>query len=490
MRTQRFVAWLLIALCSAGMSIAQEEQEETEDVKGEQTVADQQLELMALRQLLMQQQATIQRLEEIQARMAEEIADLKRQLEIPEDAAAGSDQTSDQAEAASAGEGAIVNVSFLKKKDETAAGAATDPSSLLKKPIRTAGKAVSIGGHVNRAVNIVDDGRDTETFFVDNGNYPTLFYLKGYKVTADGWMVGGHLEFAAQSNAATSVSQDNKDVGLDFKPRFFELTFDHDRYGKFWFGRGFMASFLAVEVDKSNTWRHNVLSLGNSFGGIKFINATTDSLSDITVGTIFVDAEAFTIRDRVKYSSPVWGGFQVSAAVGSGVSSDVALRYNAKLGNVELFVGSAAQWDADVGRIDDRTNFGIGLFDSRTGLNFSFLAARQKYKPSFYQPLGRTDGKTNGWVARGGIRRNWFGPGESRLAVDYGAGDDVFFEADGAESYGLFVSQVVDTLNLEFYAGYRHYAYDSGPNSNGLELKDVNGFTLGMSIGFDATVSE
>ena len=143
---------------------------------------------------------------------------------MPAAAAVVSDQASESVDADVAGDETIVNVSFRTKRDEPVAGAATDPLSLLKKPIRTAGKAVSIGGHVNRAVNVVDDGRDTETFFVDNGNYPTLFYLKGYKETAGGWMVGGHLEFGAQSNSATVVSQDNENAGLDFKPRFFELT--------------------------------------------------------------------------------------------------------------------------------------------------------------------------------------------------------------------------------------------------------------------------
>jgi hypothetical protein len=445
---------------------------------------------MELRQLLVVQQATIQRLAETQAQMAAEIADLKQGRGLPAPAAAISDQASDQVDTDAAGDEAIVNVSFRTKGEEPLAGAATDPLSLLKKPIRTAGKAVSIGAHVNRAINVVDDGIDTETYFVDNGNYPTLFYLKGYKETAGGWMVGSHLEFAAQSNAATVVSQENENAGLDFKPRFFELTFQHDRYGKVWFGRGFMSSFLAVEVDKSNTWRYNVLSLGNSFGGIRFIDANTNSISDVSVGTVFIDAEAFSLRDRARYDSPVWGGFQASGSIGSGISGDITLRYNRMLGDVALFAGGSVQWESDIGRIEDRASFGVGVFDSRTGLNFSFLTSRLKYDRAYLDQLGRIDDKTGGWVARAGIRRNWFGPGETRLAVDYGTGDDVFFEADSAESYGLFISQVVDALNLEFYAGYRHYNYDTGPNSNGLVLKDVNGFSIGTSIGFDATVSE
>jgi hypothetical protein len=286
------------------------------------------------------------------------------------------------------------------------------------------------------------------------------------------------------------VSQDNQEPGLDISSRFFELTFDHERYGKFWFGRGFMSSFLAVEADKSETWRYNLLSPGNSFGGMKFIDARENSLSDITVNFVFLDVEAFSFRDRVRYDSPSLGGLQASASAGSGDSGDITLRFNGTLGEVDLFAGGSWQTNPIVGRLDERVDIGIGLFHVPTGLNLSFGGVRQEFKRDFYQQFGRTDGDNSGWVLRGGIRRNWFKYGETRIALDYSTSDDVLYESDEAESYGLFMGQMFDSLDLELYAGYRFYSYDAGPNSGGIVLEDLSAFTFGTRIGFDATLSE
>ena len=149
--------------------------------------------------------------------------------------------------------------------------AADEHSDITNTP---SGMAISVGAHINRTINIVDDGVETKAYFVDNSNYPTLLYLKGYKQVGETLTIGGSIEYAVQQNAATSVSQDNQDAGLAISSRFFEVTADSSRFGKLWLGRGFMSSFLAVEVDQSGTWPYNLLSPGNSFGGMKFVDSS------------------------------------------------------------------------------------------------------------------------------------------------------------------------------------------------------------------------
>lgn len=440
-------------------------------------------DLQELRDLVRKQQQTIERLERNQALQASDISELQRRLAEPPGSGAGLDSGT------TTRQGPVVALSLDDKTRRGEAGASTDPSSLLKTPVVTSGKAISIGAHVNRAVNVVDDGASSEAYFVDNGNYPSLFYIKGYK-QVDDWNIGGHVEFAVQQNPAILVAQDNQDAGFNPSARFFELTFDHARYGKVWFGRGFMSSFIAVEADKSETWRFNLLSVGNSFGGMKFVDANDNSLSDVTVRDVFLDTEAFSLRDRVRYDSPIWGGAQVSASVGSGDSADVTLRWNGQLGDFSVFAGGSAQTNPVVGRIDDRYDGAIGLVHESTGFSFSAGAVRQKYKREFFEQFGRADGDNDGWTARTGIRRNWHRAGESRFAIDYSTGHDILYESDKTESFGVFFSQMFDGLNMELYTGYRYYDYKPGPNANGLVLRDINAFTLGARIGFDATVSD
>lgn len=154
-----------------------------------------------------------------------------------------------------------------------------------------------------------------------------MLNLKGKKQYNDDLSVAGHIEYTLQQNPATLVSQESRETGLATSSRFFELIGDSKRYGTLWMGRGFM-SFLAVEIDKSETWRYNLLSPGNSFGGIKFTNTSDGSLSDIPALAIFLDVEAFSFRDRIRYDSPAWHGLQLSGSAGSGDSGDVTLRWN------------------------------------------------------------------------------------------------------------------------------------------------------------------
>ena len=346
----------------------------------------------------------------------------------------------------------------------------------------------TIGAHVNRAVNVVDDGVRTTTYFVDSSNYPTLLYVKGTKQYNDDLSVTGHIEYALQQNAATSVSQDNQETGLETSSRFFELIADSKSFGTFWVGRGFMSSFMATEIDKSETWRYNLLSPGNSFGGVKFTNKSDGSLTDIPVLSMFLDVEAFSFRDRVRYDSPAWHGLQVSGSAGSGDSGDVTLRWIQQLGGFSLFAGASYQNNPLVGRIDERSDGGIGVFHEPTGLNLSVGAVRQKFSPDFYQQFSRTEGDNDGWIARVGIRKNWFGPGETRFAVDFSRSRDALYKADEADSVGVFTGQMIDKLNLELYAGYRGYKYDAGPNSGGLDLNDIHAFVVGTRIGFDVNL--
>lgn len=346
---------------------------------------------------------------------------------------------------------------------------------------------MTIYAHINRAITVVDDGARTETYFVDSGNYPTLFCLKGVKQVSNDLTILGHIEYTVQSNAATAVSQDNQEAGLDISSRFFEMATDSKRYGKVTFGRGFMSSFIAVELDKSETWYYNLLSPGNSFGGMKFVNSADNSLTDLTVNEIFLDIEAFSFRDRIRYDSPVWGGAQISGSLGSGNSGDITLRWNQKVGDYDLFVGASAQNNPVVGRIDERFDGGIAVLHEPSGINFTLAGVKQKFTKNFYESFGRTEGNSDGLIVRVGLRRNWFTLGETRFAIDTTNSTDVLYASDEGKSFGAFFGQMIDDWNAELYTGYRIYDYDTGPNSGGLSVHTMHGFTVGARIWFDAT---
>lgn len=345
------------------------------------------------------------------------------------------------------------------------------------------GATLSVGVHLNRAVNVVNDGARTEAYYVDNANYPTLFFVKATK-NAGAVTLTGHFEFSAQNNSAAVVSQDNLAPGWRASSRNLEIVADHARFGRLWFGRGFMSAFLAVEIDKSETWRYNLLSPGTSFGGMKFVERRSQSLSDITVNAAFFDVEAFNRNDRIRYDSPLLGGFRLGASVGTARGSDLSLRWSGTGDDFEVFAGGSVQNNPFAGRIDDRLDGGVGVYQRTTGLNLTVAAVRQKFVREFYEQYGRTDGRSSGWTIRAGLRRRWFEVGETRSAVDYSRGDEVLYDGDSAHSVGVFASQMLDAWNVEIYAGYRFY----GIRADQLDLQDLHALTVGARMGFSLVV--
>ena len=352
----------------------------------------------------------------------------------------------------------------------------------LKEEVKTAevvtapeGFTVSVGGHINRAVNVADDGDKTKAYFVDNGNVPTLAYLKASAPVNDDLTIGGHIEYALQENSANAASQDNESAGFSTTGRFFELTADSNKYGKLWFGKGFASAFFLAEVDKTGTYGPNLLSVGNTAGGLKFFNKDTDSLSGIQVAEVFLDVEGFNLLNRARYDSPVWKGFQLSGDVGEDQFSDLSLRWNGDIGDFDVSFASSGQNNPQGKRADWRVDGAIGVLHKPTGLNLTAGAARTDNR--------NRSKNSDGYIIRAGLRRNWFDFGETKTSLDYASVDDITEDGDKGKSAGAFIVQEVRNWNMEFYTGYRWYDLDRDDE----RLDDIYVWNFGARYWFDLT---
>lgn len=68
--------------------------------------------------------------------------------------------------------------------------------------------------------------------------------------------------------------------------------------------------------------------------------------------------------------------------------------------------------------------------------------------------------------AKAGLQRDWVSFDRTHLSLDYYSGEDFAFAGSDSESLGLAVVQKVDTYNLEVYASYRTYDFNSAGSSN------------------------
>ena len=91
---------------------------------------------------------------------------------------------------------------------------------------------LSISGQVNRAVNIVDDGKDTDAFFVDNDNAESRIKFVGTAKVNDDLTIDSTIELTIAPDKAGEVSQNDKEPGDVFDQRLAEVSLDSKRFGK------------------------------------------------------------------------------------------------------------------------------------------------------------------------------------------------------------------------------------------------------------------
>ena len=340
------------------------------------------------------------------------------------------------------------------------------------------GLTITLGAHVNRAVNIANDGASTDAFFVDSGHVPTLFEVKAVAPVSDDVTVSGQVAFSVQDNSASAVSQDTPSTGTTISGRQLEVVTASKSLGTLHFGKGFAASFLLAEIDKSGTFGANLLSPGNTAGGLKFVDSATQGLTAITVGEAFLDLEALNLINRVRYDLPPWAGFRIGGDVGQNDYADAALRWNHDTDRLETMLAGSYQHNPRGGRVDERVDGGLGLLHKGTGLNLTLGAARQSFI------AGGPD--SDGYIVRVGWRGPWLRGGETRTAIDYSHVDDITLPGDEGESIGLFVSHTLERWSLEPYLGFRWYGLDR-PD---VDLEDIQVLTIGVRMRFAAQLQE
>ncbi|HIG00926.1 MAG TPA: hypothetical protein EYQ66_06420 [Myxococcales bacterium] len=333
---------------------------------------------------------------------------------------------------------------------------------------------VSLGGNLNRALNVAADGQETKPYFVDSSNIPTNLYVKTAARLHDDVMLGAHFEAGLQANPALRADQKNENAGFFVDARFYELIADTTKYGKLSFGHGFASSFLASEVDQSGMQFGNLLSVGNTAGGLLFYDNASNDYSDTRIANAFIDGEELALINRIRYDSPRWAGLQLSGTIGQDDFRDVTLRFS---GDAEGFVWSSgtSYQNRPNGPFGNwRWNIAGGILHQSSGLNLTVGGAISD---------SEKDDSTSGFIARLGWRYLLFEVGETKFAVDYTNSWDVVEPGSEERSTGVFAFQNIDWAGLQLYTGYRWYHADV-PSA---DLQNINAFVFGAAMQFDVT---
>lgn len=371
------------------------------------------------------------------------------------------------------------------------AGAPSSAASLdaLEKRVKAleksgAGKSVSrakktmnfkISGQINRAVQIADNGVNSEVRHVTNTNSQNKLRFSGTGKLTDDLKIQAYAELGNNDSGSSAQSVTTADVGSNTAfgaTRFMELRISSKSMGKLYLGHGGDGSDGIIAG--GNLAGTGVAHSGGADEDLHFADENFVTSTGAAVGRVdaFNDEFDGTRQDRIRYDTPSFGGFKVSVSHANDDQVNAGLRYGGNFNGVKVKANLGyGKNEANAQR--NVTSGSIG-FLLPMGLNFQFAAGEKDLGV-----VGRTDPTMKYY--RVGYRAKNAGMGETRFAISYHDGDD--FAADGDEytAVSLAVVQVIEPLGAELYAGYSNLELTRTATTN---IEDIDIVTVGLRVNF------
>ncbi len=375
--------------------------------------------------------------------------------------------------------------------------------------------SLEVSGQVNEALMYWDDGAETNVYQVTNDNSRSRFRFKGKAKITDDWEGGYLLEIGvrgANSKRTDQFSDEGSDSHeLDVRHSFWYLK--SKTYGQVTVGQTNTATQDITEINLSQTGSFAKYSDVEDSGlGMRLRQGGSDGddgLSAITWRRLIDDAgDQPGEGDRfnsVRYDSPTWMGFTVSAAWGEDDFADVAIRYAGEFNGVKLSAGfgygdmtdgpdSGVQCLADDVRLDggdaECHQYGgsISVLHEASGIFVNFAAGEKKDERIDELDVGSrqfagtgVDDTSRFYAVQGGIEKkfndlgkttiygeyyDFDGGGNAQRSVDAVDAVNPFFGTTsrifetGVEMFGVGLAQGIDNAAMTVYLSYRHYEAD------------------------------
>ena len=334
---------------------------------------------------------------------------------------------------------------------------------------------LAISGQVNRAVNVVDDGAETEAYFVDNSASGSRFRLVGTAVLNDDLTLGTRLELGFSPNNSSKVNQDDMETDDSFDQRYADISLSSKRFGTLFLGKGDTSSDNTAEVDLSGTTVVQYASIADIAGGMLFVQSSDDKLSTIKVSDAFKDFDGLSRKNRLRYDTLKFKGAYLSASWISDQRWDTSLWWGGK--GYGFKVGTAAaiayiNTEKNGEDSDYQYDGSFSILHEDTGLNFTLSGGMQE--------VDRQSDPSNVY-AKIGWRTDLVSYGKTSFGVDYAWSDNLTTENDDGNSFGFAAVQQFNAYGAELYAQFRNFSLNRDVEPN---VEDLNVFTVGTRVKF------
>jgi Gram-negative porin len=370
--------------------------------------------------------------------------------------------------------------------------------------------SLTVSGWVNQQVTFWDDGQESNAYVHDLGTtLGSHVKFTGSAAIVPGWSAGYVLQIEAFGSDGLTTSQGEpvgpnlynflgggtNGLGVQTLQSFWFLK--SDSLGKVSVGLQSQASDnTAILVDGSGSlvpanWvafdtnsfgiRRADGSLAGSWGGAQSCSG---------MGGAWGDCNGLT-HNSVRYDSPTFGGFSVSAGWGEDDFWDVAARYAGEFAGFKVAAAAAYNevTDGDFNNIGTLTGninavpnadyFQAGLYLQHVGtglfgmVNYGLLDVEGAAQ------------EADTWYGKIGLRTRLSSLGHTVFYGEYLNGQDGGFAANSElEVWGAGIVQEVDAAAMSVWLKYRNQSYTDDASVGALAAEDFNYVGVGALINF------
>lgn len=382
--------------------------------------------------------------------------------------------------------------------------------------------SLTVSGWVNEALFLWDDGVESNAYVGTNGREQSRVRFVGdAKINAD-WSAGYHLEIGVWGADSRNFTQDD-DAGTragTTTVRRSSWNLKSKTFGKFLVGKDAPANYhLLDDANATNTRTFadpeaNNYALGafrvrNSDGKGFIGSGTLLRWTDITQGVQNDTAGQDGLRNVVRYDSPEFAGFNVTASWGEDDTWGTTLNYKGTLGEFDLLgkIGYAEVTD-EFQRCSPKAaaaeesceEWGVAgtVLHKPTGLYV--FAAYSGQEDNRKDIIATADDTDTLWFVQAGIERKWLEFGKTTLYGQYqesDGGTNVSFDLNGAAAgtpriqssdinfWGLGVIQKVENAAMDLYVTYTHTEGDFRVSDGSkVNLEEFDSLITGARVQF------
>jgi len=367
--------------------------------------------------------------------------------------------------------------------------------------------SLTVTGYVTKQIMFWNDGVEQNAYVQDIGpTQATNFRFTGEATIAPGWKAGYMMRIQDLHDNPMGANQNtpSSDLGLNLQMAHWYIA--SKEYGKLAVGKNALAAkSAAMFTDLSGT---QVIANYVLFDGGAFFLRSNGALSTLKWGDFGYcyaqqrpwggDCDGI-VMNGVRYDSPTFAGFSVSASYGEDDDWEVAGRYTGKAGGFKLAFGIGYSVNTDentqpppISLSKESAVFQLGGYAQHLASGLFVHAAYGSEDNNGKKTLaGFTEPDSDQWYVKGGIRRQWLPLGHSVFYAEYGAYLDQISPAalvagvtsSTFERFGAGFVQEIDAASKQLWIKYREHHADVEGGALG-EIDDFRYVSTGALINF------